>query len=164
MTNEREHALAGTTYEAFNGHFVTVLQLEDTCIDAGSALSENESLAQAAKYYIIDELLPYEEFEARWRKRYPIVGNKAHLFAKPGKTPVAVSAYTPKPHRAREAAIPVPDTLTDETWIAPVQAAKYLGVPPQYVYGKIKQGRLKTQGERPKKVLWGEVRRSYGVS
>ena len=62
------------------------------------------------------------------------------------------------------AAIPVPDTLTDETWIAPVQAAKYLGVPPQYVYGKIKQGRLKTQGERPKKILWGEVRRSYGVS
>jgi hypothetical protein len=57
----------------------------------------------------------------------------------------------------------LPDDITDETLVAPVQAAKYIGVPPQYVYNKIYHGKLKAVGERPKMVRWGDVRRMFGA-
>ena len=155
------------TYECYDGTITTTVMLEDSCVDAGNALSENESLAQASIHYVIDELLTEEEFTVRWRKKFPIVGNKAHLFGRKGVKVVdrgsTVVLDRQRERKPRQTKMPLPETVKDETWIAPVQAAKYLGVPPQYVYQKISKGRLKTQGERPKMVLWGDVRRCFGA-
>ena len=72
-----------------------------------------------------------------------------------------VPSAVPNVHaaRPRQRATPVPESVTDDSWIPAVQAAHYLGIPPQYMYQRIAKGRVKTQGERPKLVRWGDVKR-----
>lgn len=162
----KETAIAAMQWLSYRDRWQTTLLLQDSCVDAGSAKTKEESLAQAREYYLVPDPIDVEKFEAIWRKRHPIVGNKAHLFSNGPKLGLAMKgAPTTRPtKRARANVVPVPDTLRDEDWLAPVQAAKYLGVPPQYVYQKISKGRLETRGERPKQVQWGAVRRCFGTT
>jgi hypothetical protein len=54
----------------------------------------------------------------------------------------------------------VKDFPLDE-WVPIVQCAKRLGYPPQYLYNAVYHGKIKTQGERPKKALWRDVLSKY---
>lgn len=85
-----------------------------------------------------------------------------HRTGVPGEQLPAVQGPRPNvqsPRRAVARAKAVPESVTDDSWIPAVQAAHYLGIPPQYMYQRIKSGRVKTQGERPKLVRWGDVKR-----
>jgi hypothetical protein len=48
-----------------------------------------------------------------------------------------------------------------DEWVPIVQCAKRLGYPPQYLYNAVYHGKIKTQGERPKKALWRDVLAKY---
>jgi hypothetical protein len=48
-----------------------------------------------------------------------------------------------------------------DEWVPIVQLAKRLGYPPQYLYNAVYHGKIKTQGERPKKALWEDVLSKY---
>jgi hypothetical protein len=48
-----------------------------------------------------------------------------------------------------------------DEWVPIVQCAKRLGYPPQYLYNAVYHGKIKTQGERPKKALWRDVLSKY---
>jgi hypothetical protein len=48
-----------------------------------------------------------------------------------------------------------------DEWVPIVQLAKRLGYPPQYLYNAVYHGKIKTQGERPKKALWKDVLAKY---
>ena len=48
-----------------------------------------------------------------------------------------------------------------DEWVPIVQLAKRLGYPPQYLYNAVYHGKIKTQGERPKKALWKDVLSKY---
>ena len=76
---------------------------------------------------------------------------------------VRVQTTSTGSEKVAKAPLEVPSHFTDDYELSPVQAAKYLGVPPQYVYNKIRTGRLKAvQGPTSKLVKWKEVRNAFG--
>lgn len=78
---------------------------------------------------------------------------------------IARETAVPKVLQASDSPRPLPgeDLLKydlDE-WVPLVQCAKRLHYQPQYLYNAAYHGKLKTQGDRPKKALWRDVLQHY---
>lgn len=80
--------------------------------------------------------------------------------------PVAMSSYTPP--RTRTTKVPLSEVKTyvskvdGKVWISPVNYAKVIGLPPQYVYQVVSKGKLRTkQGPKSKLICLEEADRYY---
>lgn len=156
-------------YEAVNSQWVgQVLTVNEdgkwTCMTVTDGLPTEEAVVEVLRSEWSDHrLVDHQAFTEAWRQQFAVkVGPKARLFVS-NPSPGRGRTDSPKQDKRRVVKQEVPTDVNDSTWVAPVQAAKWVGVPPQYLYQVISKGRLKTQGERPKKVLWGEVKKYYGI-
>jgi hypothetical protein len=156
-------ATVGETYQGkFVGEILTEYtelgKTKSTCMNVVYADTREEVEEYLAREYPGYEILPHEEFQQTWRKEFGLTG-KAKLLGKPAKP--GDTTYKAPQGKTYSSKLELLEGETVDTLVAPVAIAKRLGVPPQYVYQVISKGRIKTFGERPKKVRIKDIAQHY---